>query len=273
MEFITGDKFKELAKWNYVPQNSKFIKDDYDHLQNNIDWILVKDGDIVYTHGHYVKALFEELKSKRKYITLISHNSDVNVDESYEIPQNIIKWYAQNVNVKNSRLFSIPIGLENDRWFPKLQKKQVISKIRIRSIIVYKNWVYMNHNISTNVHERLPLYMKYENVPWVTSVRGKNGKDFENYAMQIHHHRFVICPDGNGIDTHRLWETLYLGSFPIVRRSINTEFYKDLPICFVDDWDDITFNFLQNEFTRLSTQMWNMDKLNFKYWKKLITSK
>jgi hypothetical protein len=269
MELITGDKFKDIAKWIYVPQNNR-SSDDYDNLQNTLDWVLLKDNDIVYTHTHYVKQLFEELKTKKKYIILVSHNSDVNIDRSFEIPQNIVRWFSQNVNQTNPRLSSIPIGLENTRWLKQINKHDIIIQYFDKKISEYKNWVYLNHNISTNVHERLPIYLQYEGLPWVTSRRGKNGKDFQDYAYNIHAHRFVICPNGNGIDTHRMWEVLYAGSIPIVKRGINTEFYKELPVCFVDAWDEITLPFLQGEFKRIKEQKWNMRKLDFQYWNRLI---
>jgi hypothetical protein len=48
---------------------------------------------------------------------------------------------------------------------------------------------------------------------------------------------------GNGVDTHRLWETLYRGNFPIVKiDDWSTSLSKlNLPIIFVKDWspDDL----------------------------------
>ena len=45
------------------------------------------------------------------------------------LPKNVIKWYSQNVNVKDDRLVSLPIGLENSRWFVEIQKqKRIIEK-------------------------------------------------------------------------------------------------------------------------------------------------
>lgn len=38
-------------------------------------------------------------------------------------------------------------------------------------------------------------------------------------ASEIRQHRFVLCPPGNGLDTHRYWEVLYWGSIPIVQAS------------------------------------------------------
>ena len=48
--------------------------------------------------------------------------------------------------------------------------------------------------------------------------------DFTNhgrirYLQNLRENSFVLCPEGNGIDTHRLWETLYRGAIPLVRES------------------------------------------------------
>jgi hypothetical protein len=36
------------------------------------------------------------------------------------------------------------------------------------------------------------------------------------YSTVAANYRFIACPRGNGIDTHRFWETLYRGSLPVV---------------------------------------------------------
>lgn len=52
-------------------------------------------------------------------------------------------------------------------------------------------------------------------------------------------HQFVVCPPGNGRDTHRVWEVLALGSIPIVVSSRLDALYTDLPIVILDDWMDM----------------------------------
>ena len=94
--------------------------------------------------------------------------------------------------------------------------------------------------------------------------------NFENYIDNIYNHKFVICPEGNGIDTHRKWETLYLKSIPIEKRCINSSFYEDLPICLVNDWSEITEEFLNKEYNRISNSTWNLNKLDMFYWKNEI---
>ena len=130
--------------------------------------------------------------------------------------------------------------------------------------------MYMNHNIKTNRNERLKLYQIFEGKSWITIEYGTNGHKFDNYINNIYNHKFVICPEGNGIDTHRTWETLYMGTIPIEKRNINNQFYIDLPICFVNDWNKITEKFLESEYIRIKQSMLDTDKLDFKYWKNKI---
>jgi hypothetical protein len=102
---------------------------------------------------------------------------------------------------------------------------------------------------------------------WVTVA---NKEPFDWYIDNIYHHPFVICPEGNGIDTHRTWECLYMGTVPIEKRNINNQFYTDLPIMFVDDWDEVTEDNLMKWLTISGGKKWNMEKLNFDWWKKKI---
>jgi hypothetical protein len=203
-------------------------------------------------------------------LILISHNCDNCIDGSFYILDNIIKWYTQNVNQIDTRIESIPIGLENDRWFPDRQKKEKIFA-KINETRQYRNLVYLNHNIGTNPAVRSRIYQLYEGESWVTSERRSNAQGrFDEYLDNIYNHKFVISPQGNGLDTHRTWECLYVGSIPIEKRNLNNRFYTDLPICFVDNWEDLTEDFLESEFVRIKSGTWNMKKLTFEYWKNKI---
>lgn len=247
MEYIQGEKFMDLA--NHI--------------------------GIFYCHTHDVNAFFENLPTYKNFI-LISHNSDGCVTndpkraedaDSKLMPSNLLLWYGQNINVKNDKIKSIPIGLENNKWLSD-KKEKMIAKLKQSKNI--RNLVYMNHKVDTNPNERLGLYQLFESKSWVTAEYGKHGYRFDKYIDNVYNHRFVICPEGNGMDTHRIWETLYMGAIPIEKRSINNQFYTDLPICFVNDWKEITQTFLEKEYIKIKTNNWNMEKLDFKYWKNKI---
>lgn len=199
------------------------------------------------------------------------HNStDVNFD-SIEIPDNLVKWFSQNVDVFHDKLESIPIGLENSMWFPEIEKERKLMEIS-KVDKTFRNLLYINHNINTNPDERTSPYEIFKNFEWATLRYGSNGSNFDEYLNDLHSHKFVLCPSGNGIDTHRTWEVLYIGGIPIEKNNRNNAFYKDLPICFVDDWRDITEDFLNSEFDRIKSKCWNLEKLDFDFWKTKINN-
>lgn len=229
----------------------------------------------LYRDTHDVNSLLENPPDHD--FVLISHNSDGKITDNPNysdadinlIPDNLIKWYGQNVNYKHNKIESLPIGLENSKWFREINKpQQILDKTKTEKNI--QNLVYLNHNISTNKNEREGIYTLLNGKSWATCEFGRNGMNFKKYVDNIYNHKFVVCPEGNGTDTHRTWETLYLNSIPIEKRNINNSFYTDLPICFVDDWSEITEDFLNSEYDRISNSVWNLEKLDMNYWIKKI---
>ena len=61
-----------------------------------------------------------------------------------------------------------------------------------------------------------------------------------------------------------------MNTIPIEKRNINNQFYTDLPILFVDDWEEITERFLHDSFMRMTSMEWNLKKLTFEYWQNEI---
>ena len=278
-DYIQGEKFIELARFRYAPARgpnddssrnliNNIPSSDYRYTVNTLDLRLLNDNDLIYTPTFYVDQLFEKLEKLDKKVRIITHNADTNI--TFLPPENVTKWYAQNVAIKDDRIISIPIGLENSRWYPE-------KKIKMQGILKrpkkYKNMLYVNQNVNTNPDKRAALYEMFEGAPYVTVERGMNGQNIDHYLQMIYNHPFVICPEGNGIDTHRTWECLYLNTIPIEKRNINNQAFTDLPILFVDDWNEITEKFLHDSFMAMTERYWKMNMLKFSYWKRLITGK
>jgi hypothetical protein len=57
-----------------------------------------------------------------------------------------------------------------------------------------------------------------------------------------------------------------MGSIPIVQRDIAHAGWTDLPILFVDSWDEVTTERLAVEHDRITAGTWNMEKLKIGYW-------
>lgn len=268
MDFIQGEKFIGLADWVYSPPNTTGI-DDYNQQKNTFELSKLKDGDKIYTHTMYVRSLLAVLRSFEGICDIISHNGDVNIDLSFKVPKCVRNWFTQNVDVIDEKIIPLPIGLENSRWFQGLHKREkMIAKVREPKN--YKNLVYVNHNVATNPAKRLKPYEVLYGKPWATLERRANGDRFDEYLNDIYNHKFVVCPEGNGIDTHRVWETLYMGSIPIVKDCITAELlYSYYPVVIVKDWDEITEEYLNKKFQEISHIKSQYDitpRLTFQYW-------
>ncbi len=281
MDWIQGNKFADIADFTFSPPQ-KFM-DDYYNLPNTLDLSKLKETNIVFTTPFYAKSLFETIGGEDKRFVVITHNGDNEVNDKgvgymdgrgnyirtdeFIIPSCVIKWYATNVNTTHPKVEAIPSGLENNIWRPEARKKERMLEIMTEPQVM-KNIVYVDFSTTWNVGERKRIYSLLEDKPWVTSF--KDGANFERFLYNVYHHRFVVCPRGNGIATHREWESLYLGSIPIQKRDLNNRFFTNFPICFVDDWEQVTEAFIESEFSRISKIEWNREMLTFGYWKNKI---
>ena len=134
-----------------------------------------------------------------------------------------------------------------------------------------KNLVYLNLNIRTNPSVRQPIYDMLRDKDYVTIEHGKNGLSFNNYLHNLYNHFFMICPEGNGIDVHQPWESMYVNTIPIQKKNTNNKNWRDLPVCWLDDWAQMEDEaFLLSEYNRISSSPHDTRKLRFSYWKNKI---
>jgi hypothetical protein len=87
--------------------------------------------------------------------------------------------------------------------------------------------------------------------------------------------RFVLCPSGLGWDTSRLWETLLLGSIPIVEYSEGWHtVLDDLPVLFVTNFDEVTPALLAQVYPQILSrcEQFNYGKLTNQWWQARISA-
>lgn len=207
---------------------------------------------------------------------LISGHADEGITDELVDYYSPNVWFTVNKQTSKANVHSIPLGITNDSgesFFHSVYGNldcmiQVMNESKND-----KNLVYMNFNIKTYPQERQIVFDMFKNNTWVTvgdienSISGRT-----NFLREIRNHTFVLCPRGNGVDTHRMWETLYMGSIPIVKRNIAMDEFSDLPICFINDWTEVTADFLNSEKLRIQNGNWNMKKLKMSYWVDTIQS-
>ena len=63
---------------------------------------------------------------------------------------------------------------------------------------------------------------------------------------------------------------MHLKSIPVVIKNINNSYYDDLPVVYVNNWEEITEEFLNKEYEKIMNSTYNYEKLYFEFWKNKI---
>ena len=223
-------------------------------------------GDIVFCKMDEVLRLFEYLRLTRKQIVLVTGESDIPCDffRQQFLPCNVVRWFATNVTHPHSKVTALPLGLGG-------MKDPVTLNIHSQqSDVSRERWLYINFRPETNPKVRQKIYdtfqLRAQQEHWMTFEPPKDHGNNEEFSTQLTRHQFVLAPPGNGIDTHRLWEALALGAYPIALRSSVLEPFEALPILFVDDYDEVTLDFLNKNLLELKAKQQNLFMLKMDFW-------
>lgn len=197
-----------------------------------------------YTHVLYdnMDRLVSILRQINGPFSLYFHNSDHAFARSHylelmQIPS-LTTIHSQNNTVPE--VVSLPIGIANSQWIHG--NREVFESI-MHAPPTRDLGIYFHFNVDTNREKRVACQniIAQKGVPWSPAM------DFAEYLSFLARHRYCIAPDGNGLDTHRFWECVYLGVIPIVVRS---ELIRPLGIRVVvlDSWDDLDVDALNRQY-------------------------
>jgi hypothetical protein len=88
------------------------------------------------------------------------------------------------------------------------------------------------------------------------------------YLENLRSKSLVLCPEGNGVDTHRFWETLYMGGVPVVTKNkMMQNFYDNLPVLQLNSWNDLAdVSLVESLWWALTEREYNLEILSKDYW-------
>ena len=280
--FISGEKFQELADVSIalnIDSNykSNIVKDQLANIQTKCFVFEdeapivvpdeIKNAKTIFVYTHILNFFFTNIFPQiEQPITLITHNSDDGVDSDhlqYIDSDKIKKWYCQNRYINHPKLISLPIGIANSQW--PHGNQELLHKIANENI-QKTNLVFKNFDIGTNYNSRTIC----NNVTNANNIHMSPHTTNENYWKQISASNYVIAPHGNGVDSHRIWESLILKTIPVVQYHECFSQFTDLPILFVNDWGCVTHEYLQSNLSKLQIKMQNLDMLQMLHWKNKI---
>lgn len=157
-----------------------------------------------------------------------------------KIPENVVSIHAANAVVFGGKVKPFPHGLERHMY--EGYDHQTILRYYLKFIPApSRRLLYVNHREDTG--DRGSLRDMFRDKDWAL-VSEKVG--YEEYLSGISQCKFVLCPSGNGIESARNWETLYMGKVPIFKdHPYLREMFKDFPAIFVKDFADVTKEMLE----------------------------
>jgi hypothetical protein len=89
----------------------------------------------------------------------------------------------------------------------------------------------------------------------------------DKYFEELPKYRFVISPEGNGIDCHRHYEALMAKCIPIVEDSaLIRAKYGNAPILYTRDYSEITQEYLEQKYAEMLDQRWDFSRLFMSSW-------
>ncbi len=269
--YISGDSFRSLA--NHL----------FDETDSSFNPKTVQNGDIIFVKTDLLGEFFSQKHpSIINHYILISHNADHGAPGNYVHyleDEKIIVWFGQNPTISNHKKFiAIPIGIANRCWqhgnIDNFNK--ALTFLHQHSIYIFKDGIFLEKYLAginfkpashTPIRETLLNY--FSNQSFCKNIEHDNHL---YYLSNMFYVKFLLSPRGNGLDCHRTWEALLMGSIPILEHSYLDQIFIDMPVLLINKWEDVTQEFLENKYKEMGTKSYNFNKTYFPYWKELITS-
>jgi hypothetical protein len=265
----TGEKLVDLFNWASEHSDRKFII-----VSSN------GDTDMPCIEKKWLESDNIQWSDKlQDFIETCEIDYFLNKDVIGKIPGNLL-FFCHSVIGNGETFRMIPLGrdfkgrsvIENSDF--DMKKKDILCYFNCS--LPPDNVIHWYGMIRKHIYEGIKNkdFVVKENVDFYIN-RNLNFENFYNYYDKISRSKFIIAPRGCSIDSYRLWDAIYFGCIPIVVKYEGYNQFEDLPILFIDKWEDyseLTEEYLNHIWDKFSGMDFNYEKLKFSYWENEITS-
>lgn len=269
----------------------------------NYSFDKMNNYDTIYFSNLNLHKLHKQLKNAiNKPFILVTGEGDCecpneifDTDEEFNefIQWDLLKhWFCQNCLITHPKITLIPLGLDyhtmmyyshirsdrGDQIIPIAQEAEIMSlRKQIKPFweripACYGNFQFLTitkygtDDRNDAIH-KLPSNLIYYD------CKHKRSQTFVNQTAFA----FVVSPFGQDYECIRTWEALCLGCIPIIKKCPIDHLYDDLPVILVDDWSEVTVDFLRDKMVEYKEKHLNnefkYEKLHKHYWVKLLQTK
>ena len=260
--FLSGDSFAKLTEY-YVYGKQK---------NKSVDLAKLRNSKSLFVPGDKLAEFLRVYRNSIFAKVMIIGNSDENIDTQLDLPKSLKLVLCQNSTISDDKkIFTLPIGLENRRLArsgnPRLYK---LNSSAHRHIKVYVPPMSPTNPIRVSTLSEIKS--RQQNI----FVVDESYTGVKSYLKEVTKYQFILCLEGNGYENHRIWESLYLGVFPVVFETewSKTLKYLELPILYIKRLDEITDESLAS-FADLNKHFSpkKKEELWIPFWDKLVQSK
>lgn len=241
-------------------------------------YLNIHSGETIWIKGSLVGAFFKQVFPHiSEPFVLVTGDSTISLPAELcpvtlaEIVQDsrLLHWYTQNYDPgvhQTEKISPLPLGMDFHSQFEKTSwrfktiqtpQQQESSLLAIRDDFcgnkvdaVYADFHF--NNSSRHLVRRHPTVQRDRKAIY-RSLKSNASVYFEKKRLpratlwqQMARFDFVMSPHGSGLDCHRTWEALVLGSYVIVERSSLDPLYENLPVKIVDSFEEITAANIEN---------------------------
>ena len=243
-DIITGEAIQDICDV-YCGLSSDFGASPYFFHKSQRALIIEKpppsawnNPPLIFCYGNRLHNFRQWLPALTNKCVLLIHNSDENITNDHKDIFDhhlLIAAYAQNIALNHPKLYPLPIGIANRTW-PHGNLELVTQYAREAATAAKSRDIYFYFDVRTND----AALSKCKAILEEKGLVFQNKESFSDYLKTLISYKYAICPDGNGLDSHRIWESLYLGVTPICLRSIFTEkLAAAFPCVLVSDWSEV----------------------------------
>ena len=257
--YISGDAFSDLADYVFNPPR----------FRNFTGKNSISNARVIFCKSDELNMLFEQYHDEINAKVIIAGNSDF---EFHQIPKNIPPsvhaMFLQNSFISDNRfIFSIPIGIENFRLGvngnPRFIKPRRSSK-KNRGRILFGPL-----SATHPVRELVLSHFSKQDSRWSLLSSRLTPRSYDQIANS---YSYIAAVRGNGVDTHRLWESLYRELTPIVVRD---NWWKSLEQIFpqvitISEWNYSEIDKALGGYKGVEASAATCEALWMPYWKEKI---
>jgi len=222
-----------LYKINKLPKNQEKITMLIEDFKYFIDNELPKLNKqvILVIIDHPFRSVCNSITNYKKFL----NNNNI----KYVLTEN---WFDK----EHPKIVILPIGFESKASVITNQEKDIIAisktqknlKDKPLKIMCNSHFLIHKNPKSGSYNQRQEVLDHLKNNNLINFWKNKTDR-LDTWKLHDKY-SFELCPEGNGLDTHRFYEALLLNSIPIVKRNSLESMYIKFPCVIVNNWEEIS---------------------------------